>query len=96
MRFRVDVEAFRRVGAQLLSATDVLRDIETDRDSLKADVSDSGHRDVERAASRLIDEWAFAAGYLADDAATLARLLVNAEAAYVEIDDAILRAWLEA
>jgi hypothetical protein len=96
MRFRVDVEAFRRVGAQLLGATDVLRDIETDRDSLKSDVSDSGHDGVRRAACRLIDAWAFAAGYLADDAETLSTLLVNAEAAYVEIDDAILRAWLEA
>lgn len=91
----VDPERLHEIGAQLIDATAVAEEIGANGEGLKAHVADCGNDDVRGAACRFLDEWAYGARCLESDGRTLADLLVGAEEAYVEIDDAVLEEWLE-
>jgi hypothetical protein len=91
---RVDPRTLRAIGNELGEATVVAGEVAESGARLLCDVVDCGHSGMRSAAARFVDRWAYGARCMADDAGTLASLLLDAEEAYIEIDEAVLEEWL--
>jgi hypothetical protein len=93
MLVRVDPATLRALSRRLGEATLVARDVHEHRDVLVGLLDDTGHDALERSTRRFVDEWSHGMECFTADAGVLARMLMQAGDAYVEVDDSLVAAW---
>jgi hypothetical protein len=88
----VDPQLLQQTGTRLRDAVTVATAVAHKSSSLAALADGAGHAGLTEALHTFLAKWAHGLGCLVDDAETLASMLADSGAVYVEVETAVARA----
>ena len=88
----VDPRLLQLTGARLRDAVAVATEVAAEKRTLAVLADDAGHAGLTEALQTFLSKWAHGLGCLVEDAETLATMLADSGAVYVDVETAIASA----